>query len=124
MTITKGFTHLSGNRASGFCRALFFILLVPFSHAQVPDWPEYARYVVYDSGDIVYVPATHEVIIQPKGEWNTAPFAYPGNIFGVEQNRWPFLDALCKYFEQPVVGPTPTPGPQPVCQEPNYVVKP
>lgn len=93
------------------------------THAQVPAWPEYASYVVYVSGDVVYVPDTHEVVIQPKNGWNTAPFTWK-NLYGIHNNRWPFLDAICDYIEQPVVGPGPAVEQQPVCDEPNYVLKP
>ena len=100
------------------------VLFAGAAHAQVPAWPEYASYVVYVSGDVVYVPDTHEVVIQPKGGWNTGPFKWKGNPMGIVNNRWVLLDALCESLEQPVVGPTPALGPQPVCQEPNYVLKP
>jgi len=93
------------------------------AHAQVPAWPEYASYVVYISGDVVYVPSTHEVVIQPKGGWNTAPATWK-NMLGISNNRWPLLDGLCEYYARPVVGPTVVPQKPALCNAANYVLKP
>lgn len=127
MARTKGPKTHRGivNEVASFSRGVIFILaaFAASAHAQVPDWPERALYVAYDSGDIVYVPTTHQVVIQPKG-WNTAPFVWLTNPLGVADNRWPFLDAICDYIEQPVASPGPDLPHQPVCDFPNYVIKP
>ena len=78
---------------------VFAIMLVaaPLS-AQVPNWPNdgVARYIVHADGYILYVPDTHEVVVQPKGA-NTAPFSWD-NYLGIKDNKWPLLEAICSTF--------------------------
>ena len=102
--------------------ALVLLVLASSSMAQVPDSitevERAAAYIVYNDGMIRYIPNSHEVVIQPKG-WNTAPFSWE-NMLGIKENRWPFLDYLCK--PQLSTG-GPVPARPSICSVPRYVVR-
>lgn len=103
--------------------ALVALVVSGYTVAQVPEWPDEreAAYVAYNDGAIRYIPKDYEVVIQPKG-WNTAPFAYPKNLLGVRDNRWPLLDHFCKSYPQFSTGGHVEDTPA-ACEQPNYVIR-
>ncbi len=106
---------------------VLLLSLSPLALGQVPDtiWDSQlgASYVVYNDGLVRYVPDTHEVVIQPKGGWNTAPFTWTENPLGVYGNTWPFFDALCVHLGDRVGAGETVPYPPKACNEPRYVVR-
>ncbi len=97
------------------------VLLLSFSPLALGQgsntvWEMEASYVVYKDGLVRYVPDTHEVVIQPKGGWNTAPFTWD-NMLGTAGNKWPLFDAICAH-----AGETES-NPHKSCAEPRYVVR-
>ena len=95
------------------------LLVAAPTFAQVPGEDEIA-YITSNKGEIIYVPESHTVIMQPKG-FNTAPFSYPDNMAGVYKNRWPLLDAICKHLENQFSTGETVPYPPAVCYEDNRV---
>jgi len=104
--------------------ALALVLSPLVAFGQVPDSiyevERAAAYVVHNDGMVLYIPSTHEVVIQPKGGWNTAPLNWVNNPLGIHNNRWPLLDYLCKP-QLSTGGPVGDSAKE--CNFPNYVVR-
>ncbi len=105
--------------------ALAALVVSGYTAAQVPnsiyEAERRASYIMHNDGVIRYIPKDYEVVVQPKG-FNTAPFAYPKNLLGTLNNRWPLLDTLCKRFPQLSTG-GPVQETPAACEQPNYVIR-